>query len=928
MTKNRKDRIEIIGARVHNLKNINVSIPRNKLTVITGVSGSGKSSLAFDTLYAEGHRRYIESLSSYARLFLGRIEKPDIDDIKGISPAIAIEQKVNTSNPRSTVGTATEIHDYLKLLFARIGKTISPVSNTQVTKDQPEDVLNWILKQPSKTKLLITCPIEPPKGRTLKDHLKLYLQQGYSKIWKNNEISSLNEDENQEPVHLIVDRVTNDNSPENQSRILDSLELAFHEGKGNCEIVLFLENEKKTTNFNNLFKKDGILFEEPNLDFFSFNNPFGACKKCEGFGKIMGIDQDLVIPNPNLSIYEDAITCWKGEKMSVWKQELINNSHHFDFPIHEPYKNLKPEHQNLIWNGNQHFKGLHDFFHYLEKKSYKIQYRVLLSRYRGKTKCDACNGSRLRADTEYVKVGDVSINEINQMTISETFNYFDQLNLKETDNKIAKRLLDEITSRIGYLEDVGLGYLTLNRPCNTLSGGESQRINLATSIGSSLVGSMYILDEPSIGLHSKDSERLIKVLKKLRDIGNSVIVVEHDEEMMRAADEIIDIGPFAGRHGGEIVFQGNHKELISSKKSLTTKYLTGELQIEIPNPRIKPKDFIVIEEAYLHNLKNISVKIPLNQISVITGVSGSGKSTLIGEILHKYFERYFISGVEKPVHCSDIKVDFNLIDGIEYIDQNPIGKSSRSNPITYIKGYDDIRQLFAREKHAKVNGFKPGHFSFNVDGGRCEKCQGDGQLTITMQFMADVHLECDECNGQRFKDEILEVKFNNKNIAEVLTMTVEESLDFFDQKDTLCQKIKSKISALNEVGLEYVQLGQSSSTLSGGEAQRIKLASFLTHSRTKQSKLFIFDEPTTGLHFHDVKKLIKALQDLIEMGHHIVIIEHHLDIIKIADWIIDLGPEGGKNGGNLIYQGNTKEFLKSNVASYTKDHLSAHINKQ
>ena len=925
MSDNNKNKIQIIGARVHNLKNINVSIKRNKLTVITGVSGSGKSSLAFDTLYAEGHRRYIESLSSYARLFLGRIEKPDIDDIKGISPAIAIEQKVNSSNPRSTVGTTTEIHDYLKLLFARIGKTISPISNKEVSKDHPESVLNWILKLPPKTKILITCPLEPPKGRSIEDQIKLYLQQGFNKIWSNNKIIELNDKQIQSPIQLIIDRVVNDNNSENQSRILDSLELAFHEGKGNCEITAFLKEKIETKNFNNLFKKDGVLFEEPSLDFFSFNNPYGACKKCEGFGKIIGIDPTLVIPNPNYSIYEDAISCWKGEKMSVWKNELINNAHHFDFPIHEPYKNLSKDEIDVLWNGNQFFKGINEFFKYLEKKSYKIQYRVMLSRYRGRTTCDACNGNRLRADANYVKINNVSISEINKMSIKECSDFFNSIELNESDQQIAKRLTNEICSRLSYLNDVGLGYLTLNRNSNSLSGGESQRINLATSIGSSLIGSMYILDEPSIGLHPKDNKQLITVLKKLRDIGNSVIVVEHDEEIMRSADEIIDIGPLAGVQGGEIVFQGNHNKLIHHKKSLTAKYLTGNLQIEIPEQRRIAKDFIEIKEAYLHNLKNISVKIPLNQISVITGVSGSGKSTLIGDILGQHMERYFTNGLHKPTNCKEIKVDYNLIDDIEFINQNPIGKSSRSNPITYIKGYDEIRQLFSKQKHAKVNGFKPGHFSFNVDGGRCEKCQGEGQLTIKMQFMADVHLKCDECNGQRFKEEILEVKFKNKSIDDILNMTIEESITFFDEKDTICQKIKSKIEALKEVGLEYIKLGQSSNTLSGGEAQRIKLASFLSNIKSKNRKLFIFDEPTTGLHFHDVKKLIKALQDLVEMGHHVIIIEHHLDIIKIADWIIDLGPEGGEKGGNVVFEGTLNNFINSNNKSHTKDYLLKHI---
>ena len=928
MNKKTSDKIDIIGARVHNLKNINVSIARNKLTVITGVSGSGKSSLAFDTLYAEGHRRYIESLSSYARLFLGRIEKPDVDDIKGISPAIAIEQKVNISNSRSTVGTTTEIYDYLKLLFARIGKTLSPISNSEVKKDKPEDVLDWIMSKKKNSKLLITCNITPPKGRSMKDHLDIYLKQGYSKVWNKNKITSLDKNNNEESIQLIIDRITNDDSSENQSRILDSLELAFHEGDGNCQIILFTENNNTLSeNFNNLFMSDGLMFQEPNLDFFSFNNPFGACKKCEGFGKVIGIDPDLVIPNPNLSIYENAIVCWKGEKMSVWKEKLIENAHFFNFPIHDAYKNLSKTNKNILWNGNEFFDGINQFFEYLERKSYKIQYRVQLSRYRGRTKCDQCDGNRLRKDANYVKIGNHSISEISQMTITEAYNFFKNLSINKNDLKIAKRVIDEIISRLNYLIDVGLGYLTLNRNSNSLSGGESQRINLATSIGSSLIGSMYILDEPSIGLHPKDSGKLISVLKKLRDIGNSVVVVEHDEDMMRAADEIIDIGPFAGKNGGKVVFQGNHKELISSKKSLTTKYLNGDLEIEIPNQRTSPKDFIYINEAYMHNLKNISVKIPLNQITVVTGVSGSGKSSLISGVLHTYIEKFFLSGIKKPKYCRDIDIDFNLVDSIEYIDQNPIGKSSRSNPITYIKGYDEIRQLFSKEKHSKVNGFKPGHFSFNIDGGRCEKCQGEGQITITMQFMADVNLVCDQCNGNRFKDEILEVKFNNKNIAEVLNMTVEESLTFFDKNNNLCQKIKNKINALHSVGLEYVQLGQPSNTLSGGEAQRIKLASFLINSKNNNRKLFIFDEPTTGLHFHDVNKLIKALDELVEMGHHVIIIEHHLDIVKIADWIIDLGPDGGNSGGEVVFQGTKTDFLKSNIKSHTRDYLVEHLNR-
>ena len=918
--------IEIIGARVHNLKNISVSIPRNQLTVITGVSGSGKSSLAFDTLYAEGHRRYIESLSAYARLFLGRIEKPDIDDIKGISPAIAIEQKVNSSNPRSTVGTTTEIYDYLKLLYARIGKTFSPVSNEIVSKDSPESILNYILHLPKDSKLIISCPVTVPKGREIEDQVNLYLHQGYSKIWKDGNIVELNEDINSEHFEIIIDRIKNDDTAENQSRILDSLELAFHEGKGMCNIIEFQNGKTKIKNFNNLFSKDGIVFEEPNLDFFSFNSPYGACKKCEGFGKIMGIDTDLVIPNPNLSIYEDAIVCWKGEKMSAWKQELILNSHHFNFPIHDPIRNLSKENFALIWEGNQYFKGLNKFFKYLESNSYKIQYRVMLSRYRGKTTCNSCNGSRIRKDANYVKIDNTSISTITNMTINDALDFFKKIQLNNDDAQISKRIIYEIISRLEYLSDVGLGYLSLMRSSNTLSGGESQRINLATSIGSSLVGSMYILDEPSIGLHTRDSKRLIKVLKKLRDVGNTVIVVEHDEEMMRAADMIIDIGPEAGRLGGEIVFKGNHDLLIKSSPSLTAQYLSGKLQIEMPKVRRKPKNYIIIEEAYLHNLKNISVKIPLNQICVVTGVSGSGKSTLINGILFSFLERYFLTGIEKATYCKSIKLNLDLISGVELINQNPIGKSSRSNPITYTKGYDDIRQLFSKQKHAQINGFKAGYFSFNVDGGRCEKCQGEGQITISMQFMADVHLKCDECNGSRFKEEVLEVKYKGKNIAEVLEMTVLESLEFFNEESTICKKIKIKIQALYDVGLEYVQLGQPSNTLSGGEAQRIKLASFLCQSKSKQQKLFIFDEPTTGLHFHDIKKLLKALQDLVEMGHHVIIIEHHMDIIKCSDYIIDLGPEGGEKGGSLLFEGNPKEFINKNqLHSYTQKYLKEYF---
>ena len=913
--------ILIKGARVHNLKNISVAIPRNKLTVITGVSGSGKSSLAFDTLYAEGHRRYIESLSAYARLFLGRMEKPDVDDIKGISPAIAIEQKVNSSNTRSTVGTTTEIYDYLKLLFARIGKTISPISNTIVTKDYPEDVINWIFNQPEKSKIAISSPIPEPKGRTLKEQINIYIQQGFSRAFQNNKIVPLTDSLLLDsPLFLVVDRVSNKKTEENKSRIYDSLEIAFHEGKGSCDVIVFSE-EIVSRNFNNQFIKDNIQFEEPSLDFFSFNNPYGACKKCEGFGKVLGINHDLVIPNPNLSVLENGIVCWRGEKMSAWKDDLLNMAHNFDFPVHKPIRELSEQNYELLWTGNEFFKGLDEFFEYLEKNSYKIQYRVMLSRYRGKTKCNSCNGSRLRADASYVKIKGLSITDVIKMDIKEASKVFLTLEFDQNEKKIADRLINEIKTRLDYLTNVGLGYLTLDRPSNSLSGGESQRINLATSIGSSLIGSMYILDEPSIGLHPKDSQQLISVLKKLRDLGNSVIVVEHDEDMMKAADEIIDIGPDAGRNGGEIVFQGNHNDLIESEESLTAQYLTGKKTITIPNVIRKSNNNIHIKGAYLHNLKNINVTIPLNTITVVTGVSGSGKSTLITEILYPFLKKLISSDVDKALHCEEIFGDLQLIESVEFIDQNPIGKSSRSNPVTYVKAYDEIRQLYANEQQAKLNGFKAGNFSFNVDGGRCEKCLGEGKITISMQFMADVNLLCDECNGKRFKDNILEVKYKGKSISDVLEMTIEESLNFFNEKDRLNEKIFTKLLALKDVGLEYVQLGQSSNTLSGGEAQRIKLASFLCQRKSTQKKLFIFDEPTTGLHFHDVQKLIKALNDLVEMGHHVIIIEHNLDIIKSADWIIDLGKEGGNKGGDLLFQGTLRDFVSNDVASHTKEYL-------
>lgn len=918
-----KKNILIKGARLHNLKNIDLAIPRNKLVVITGLSGSGKSSLAFDTLYAEGQRRYVESLSSYARQFLGRLDKPKVEYIKGIAPAIAIEQKVNTTNARSTVGTSTEIYDYLKLLFARIGKTFSPVSGQEVKKQSVSDVVKTITSFESESKWLLLAPIHLEEGRVLEDKLKVLLQQGFIRILVDNEMIRLDELEqhslDNKDILLIIDRIVVKDDEEFLNRLADAVQTAFYEGKGECYVQEV--TTQKRLEFSTNFQLDGITFLEPNVHLFSFNNPYGACPTCEGYGNVIGIDEELVIPNTALSVYENGIFPWRGESMGWYRDQLVNNAYKFDFPIHKPYFQLTEEQKQLIWNGNKYFTGLHDFFKELEEKNYKIQNRVMLSRYRGKTKCSTCKGKRLRVETNYIKVGNKTVSELVDLPIKNLIVFFHQLELSEYDQKVAKRLLIEINNRLKFLDEVGLNYLTLNRNSASLSGGESQRINLATSLGSSLVGSMYILDEPSIGLHPKDTERLIEVLKNLRNLGNTVIVVEHDEDIMKAADRIIDIGPEAGTHGGHLVAEGDFSEILKAD-SLTAKYLNGELEIEVPKKRRKFKNHIEIIGARENNLKNIDVNFPLDCLTVITGVSGSGKSTLVKKILFPALQKKLEGVSDKAGQFTELRGNFSHIKHIEYIDQNPIGRSSRSNPVTYIKAYDDIRDLFTKQKLSKIRGYLPKHFSFNVDGGRCETCKGDGEVTIEMQFMADVHLECETCGGKRFKKEILEVQFEGKNIDNILTMTIDDAVAFFEeQKQT---KIIQKLKPLQDVGLGYVQLGQSSSTLSGGEAQRIKLASFLVKGTTKDKALFVFDEPTTGLHFHDIKKLLASFEALIEKGHSIIVIEHNLDLIKCADYIIDIGPEGGENGGQLITFGTPEEVAKdkkSITGKYLKEKL-------
>ncbi len=921
--------IEIKGACEHNLKSIDIEIPRNKFIVVTGVSGSGKSTLAFDTLYAEGQRRYVESLSSYARQFLGRIHKPKVEYIKGIPPAIAIEQKVNTRNPRSTVGTSTEIYDYLKLLYARIGKTFSPISNNIVMSHSVTDVVNYIKSYDVGSKIMILSEIVLPENRTLNEQLDILLKQGYARVELtdskgvesveriNNLLADKNKSNSVKSIKIIIDRLSVATDNDTISSMGDSVQTAFFEGAGKCIVKVFVEDKTNVKIFSNKFELDGVEFEIPSVHMFSFNNPFGACPKCEGYGNVIGIDENLIIPNKNLSIYDGAIACWSGEKMGLWKKKLILNSPKFNFPIHKPFYKLTKKQVELLWNGNRHFEGLNDFFEMLENESYKIQFRVMLSRYKGKTICPECNGTRLKKESSYVKIGNMSINELVIMPIDEMVQFFENLKLNEHDKSISKRILIEINNRLQYLTDVGLSYLTLNRLSSTLSGGESQRINLSTSLGSGLIGSLYILDEPSIGLHQRDTERLIKVLRNLQKSGNTVIVVEHDEDIIKAADYIIDIGPLAGTEGGKLVFQGTKNDLLNNKNSLTSKYLTGEMQIPVPNRRRKWNNYIEVIKAHENNLKEIDVKFPLNILTVVTGVSGSGKSTLVNNILFSALNKRYNGYGEITGNYDTIKGDFQSINHIEYVSQNPIGKSSRSNPVTYTKAYDEIRKLYSTQQGSVINAYKPSHFSFNVEGGRCEECKGDGFVKIEMQFMADVILECEHCNGMRFKQDVLDVKYNGKNIFELLELTINEALEFFSSsKGSLEKKIIKKMKPLSDVGLGYVKLGQSSNTLSGGESQRIKLASFLGKESSLQKALFIFDEPTTGLHFHDINKLLGAFNALIDKGHSIIIIEHNPEVIKTADWIIDLGPEGGKNGGEIIFEGTPDDIIKCKK-SYT-----------
>lgn len=921
-----REYIIIKGARVNNLKNIHVAIPRNKLVVVTGLSGSGKSSLAFDTLFAEGQRMYVESLSSYARQFLGRMEKPEVDYIKGVSPAIAIEQKVTTKNPRSTVGTSTEIYDYLKLLFARIGKTYSPVSGEQVRRDTVTDVVNFMFEQDKGARLVILAPLKIAKGRKVLEELNILLQKGFARIVIDEEMyfieDVLEEGKKLSPkddIYILIDRaIVAEHDEDTQFRLADSVQTAFYEGEGEC-VVDVVGNEKRV--FSDKFELDGIKFEEPTVNFFSFNNPYGACKTCEGFGKVLGIDEDLVIPDKSLSVYENAIAPWKSETMSAWLSPLLRNAVEFDFPIHRPYGDLSQEQQNLIWKGNKYFKGLDSFFKHLQSKSHKIQYRVLLSRYRGRTVCPDCRGSRLRKDAAYVKISGHSIMDIVLMPLNEVKNFFDHLELSEHDFKIAGRIIKEINNRLEYLDKVGLSYLTLNRMTSTLSGGEYQRIKLATSLGSALVGSMYILDEPSIGLHPRDTQKLVDVLKSLRDIKNTVVVVEHEEEVMQAADQIIDIGPDAGSHGGELVFQGTLEELMKDGNTHTARYLSGKDRVEVPKLRRKTKDAVWIHGARENNLKNVTVKIPLDVLVMITGVSGSGKSTLVKKILYPAIGKILGTVSEATGKFDKLSGDYKKISQVEFVDQNPIGKSSRSNPVTYVKAYDAIRQLFSEQPVSRQRGYKPAHFSFNIDGGRCEVCQGEGVVKIEMQFMADIQLTCEACGGKRFKQEILDVQYKGKTIADVLDMTVDDSIEFFTGREAIINKLEP----LQEVGLGYVRLGQSSSSLSGGEAQRVKLAHYLGKGgHNKERILFIFDEPTTGLHFHDIKRLLKAINALIEQGNSVVVIEHNMEMIKCADWIIDMGPEGGVEGGQVCFEGTPEEMrqLQNNhTARFLKEKL-------
>jgi excinuclease ABC subunit A len=919
--------IEIKGARVHNLKNVSLNIPRDKLVVITGVSGSGKSSLAFDTIYAEGQRRYVESLSSYARQFLGRMNKPEVDFINGIPPAIAIEQKVNSRNPRSTVGTSTEIYDYLRLLFARIGRTYSPISGKEVKKHSVDDIVDFLASLQEGTKVVITSCGIIPDNIEISEYFAFLVKQGFSRIEKGGDLIKLDEIKSYdaykpgECVNIVIDRLVISHSADNFSRAADSAQTAFQTGKGYCQVVVLAESETRRENFSNLFEADGILFEEPSEYLFSFNNPIGACPVCEGYSKIIGIDENLVIPNQNLSVYEDAVVCWKGETMKKWKERLITNAELFDFPIHKPYYQLTDEQKKLLWKGNRYFYGIDRFFDHLEEKKYKIQYRVLLSRYRGKTICPECKGSRLRKEAGYVKVGGHSIHDLVTLPVGKLYNVFENLELLEEDAKIAERLLKEITVRIRFLIDVGLSYLTLDRLSASLSGGESQRINLSTSLGSNLVGSMYILDEPSIGLHPRDTNLLIRVLKELRDLGNSVLVVEHEEEIIRAADEIIDMGPEAGRLGGEVVYQGG-LDISTANKSLTAGYLSGRLSVPVPRARRKWNSFIELLGARENNLKDITVRFPLHTITAVTGVSGSGKSSLVSDILYRVLSNRINGNNLRPGAFRDISGDISRITAVELVDQNPIGKSSRSNPVTYLKAYDEIRKLYADQQASVQNNFKASHFSFNIEGGRCEECQGEGIIRVEMQFMADVELTCESCKGMRFKKDILDVRYHGRNIYDMLEMTIDEAIDFFNQHGGKNEKrIIDKLKPLSDVGLGYIKMGQSSSTLSGGESQRVKLAYFLSQERGTGHILFIFDEPTTGLHFHDINKLLKSINALVDHGHSVILIEHNQEVIKSSDWIIDLGPEGGEQGGYVVFEGKPED-LADCKASYTGSFLA------
>ena len=911
-----KQSIELKGVRVHNLKNIDLNIRLNQFVVITGVSGSGKSSLAFDTLYAEGQRRYVESLSSYARQFLGRLNKPECDYIKGIPPAVAIEQKVNTSNPRSTVGTSTELYDYIKLLYARIGKTYSPVSGEEVKRHSVDDIYSYILEGHTDQTVVIMAKL----AETTNENLPLLISQGFSRIKYGDEfirISDLIEKniplEASKEMFLVIDRTRINDEKDTVSRIKDSVETALYEGNGTC----YIDIDGVTRSFSNKFEADGIEFQIPTINTFSFNSPIGACPKCEGYGKILGIDEDLVVPNKSLSVYDDAVMCWRGEKMSEWKHFFVQRAHKINFPVHTPYFELTDKEKDLLWNSEY---GIYAFFEHLESKKFKIQNRVMIARYTGKTKCPVCHGTRLKKEASYVKINGRSITELVDIPISELKTYFDNLQLSEHDKTIAARVLPDIHNRIDFLLDVGLGYLTLNRLSSSLSGGESQRINLATSLGSALVGSLYILDEPSIGLHSRDTDRLIQVLQRLRDIGNTVVVVEHDEDIIKAADEIIDVGPLAGRLGGEIVYQGSLQNL-EKADTLTADYIYGKKNIPVPAKRRKSKRYLLLSGATENNLKNIDVKIPLGIMTAVTGVSGSGKSTLIKTILVPALKKYYGDYSDRTGSFNRLSGDLNSIHGVEFIDQNPIGKSSRSNPVTYLKAWDDIRKIFADEKLSKLNGFKPAHFSFNVPGGRCEECQGEGIIKVEMQFMADVYLECEHCKGKRFKDEVLEVKYKGQNIYDILEMTVNQAVEFFSSGTSHSERsIVSKLQKLVDVGLGYIKLGQASSTLSGGESQRVKLAYHLSQENAEPT-LFVFDEPTTGLHFHDIHKLMDSLNALIERGHTVLIIEHNMDVIKCADNIIDLGPEGGSEGGYLVFEGTPEDLIKCE-ASYTGKYLA------